>query len=307
MTVPTQSATTAASLPGGTSLVIYLNGRLVPKEQAVVSVFDHGLLYGDGVFEGIRAYNGRVFRLKEHLERLYRSARAIVLEIGLPIAEMEKAVLDTLRANNLRDAYIRLVVTRGVGDLGLDPKKCPKATVFIIADRIALYPPECYTDGLEVNTVSTRRNSSQALNPNIKSLNYLNNILAKIEAGLSGAREAIMLSLEGYVAECTGDNIFFIKGNRLVTPPTVAGALEGITRAVVWDLASVAGLAPEEMLFTPFDLFTADEVFLTGTAAEVIPVVRIDARTIGAGRPGPKTQKLIQAFRELAAREGTPI
>ncbi|MBL0350808.1 MAG: branched-chain-amino-acid transaminase [Elusimicrobia bacterium] len=287
--------------------MIYLNGRLVPKEQAVVSVFDHGLLYGDGVFEGIRAYNGRVFRLKEHLERLYRSARAIVLEIGLPIAEMEKAVLDTLRANNLRDAYIRLVVTRGVGDLGLDPKKCPKATVFIIADRIALYPPECYTDGLEVNTVSTRRNSSQALNPNIKSLNYLNNILAKIEAGLSGAREAIMLSLEGYVAECTGDNIFFIKGNRLVTPPTVAGALEGITRAVVWDLASVAGLAPEEMLFTPFDLFTADEVFLTGTAAEVIPVVRIDARTIGAGRPGPKTQKLIQAFRELAAREGTPI
>lgn len=307
MTVPIQPATTAASLPGGTSLVIYLNGRLVPKEQAVVSVFDHGLLYGDGVFEGIRAYNGRVFRLKEHLERLYRSARAIVLEIGLPIAEMEKAVLDTLRANNLRDAYIRLVVTRGVGDLGLDPKKCPKATVFIIADRIALYPPECYTDGLEVNTVSTRRNSSQALNPNIKSLNYLNNILAKIEAGLSGAREAIMLSLEGYVAECTGDNIFFIKGNRLVTPPTVAGALEGITRAVVWDLASVAGLAPEEMLFTPFDLFTADEVFLTGTAAEVIPVVRIDARTIGAGRPGPKTQKLIQAFRELAAREGTPI
>ncbi|HNC74966.1 MAG TPA: branched-chain-amino-acid transaminase [Elusimicrobiota bacterium] len=286
---------------------MFLNGRLVPKEQAVVSVFDHGLLYGDGVFEGIRAYNGRVFRLQEHLERLYRSARAIVLDIGMPLADMEKAVLDTLRANKLKDAYIRLVVTRGVGDLGLDPKKCPKATVFIIADRIALYPPECYTEGLEVNTVSTRRNSSQALNPNIKSLNYLNNILAKIEAGLSGAREAIMLSLEGYVAECTGDNIFFIKGNRLVTPPTVAGALEGITRAVVWGLASGAGLVPEEMLFTPFDLFTADEVFLTGTAAEVIPVVRIDARTIGAGRPGPKTQKLIQAFRELAGREGTPI
>ncbi|HMX93954.1 MAG TPA: branched-chain-amino-acid transaminase [Elusimicrobiota bacterium] len=307
MTAPTQPATTAAALPGGSSLQIFLNGRLVPKEQAVVSVFDHGLLYGDGVFEGIRAYNGRVFRLQEHLERLYRSARAIVLDIGMPLADMEKAVLDTLRANKLKDAYIRLVVTRGVGDLGLDPKKCPKATVFIIADRIALYPPECYTEGLEVNTVSTRRNSSQALNPNIKSLNYLNNILAKIEAGLSGAREAIMLSLEGYVAECTGDNIFFIKGNRLVTPPTVAGALEGITRAVVWSLASGAGLVPEEMLFTPFDLFTADEVFLTGTAAEVIPVVRIDARTIGAGRPGPKTQKLIQAFRELAGREGTPI
>lgn len=307
MTAPTQPATTAAALPGGSSLQIFLNRHLVPKEQAVVSVFDHGLLYGDGVFEGIRAYNGRVFRLQEHLERLYRSARAIVLDIGMPLADMEKAVLDTLRANKLKDAYIRLVVTRGVGDLGLDPKKCPKATVFIIADRIALYPPECYTEGLEVNTVSTRRNSSQALNPNIKSLNYLNNILAKIEAGLSGAREAIMLSLEGYVAECTGDNIFFIKGNRLVTPPTVAGALEGITRAVVWGLASGAGLVPEEMLFTPFDLFTADEVFLTGTAAEVIPVVRIDARTIGAGRPGPKTQKLIQAFRELAGREGTPI
>ena len=286
---------------------IYMNGKLVPEREARVSVFDHGLLYGDGVFEGIRAYNGRVFRLQEHLERLYRSARAIVLDIGMPLADMEKAVLDTLRANKLKDAYIRLVVTRGVGDLGLDPKKCPKATVFIIADRIALYPPECYTEGLEVNTVSTRRNSSQALNPNIKSLNYLNNILAKIEAGLSGAREAIKLSLEGYVAECTGDNIFFIKGNRLVTPPTVAGALEGITRAVVWGLASGAGLVPEEMLFTPFDLFTADEVFLTGTAAEVIPVVRIDARTIGAGRPGPKTQKLIQAFRELAGREGTPI
>jgi branched-chain amino acid aminotransferase len=207
---------------------------------------------------------------------------------------------------NVRDE-LNAVAVNSLAEIEAGSKKCPKATVFIIADRIALYPPECYTEGLEVNTVSTRRNSSQALNPNIKSLNYLNNILAKIEAGLSGAREAIMLSLEGYVAECTGDNIFFIKGNRLVTPPTVAGALEGITRAVVWGLASGAGLVPEEMLFTPFDLFTADEVFLTGTAAEVIPVVRIDARTIGAGRPGPKTQKLIQAFRELAGREGTPI
>jgi branched-chain amino acid aminotransferase len=233
---------TNSSLPGGPSLRIYMNGALVAKEQAVVSVFDHGLLYGDGVFEGIRAYNGRVFRLKEHLDRLYRSARAIVLDIGMTPAEMERAVLETLRANGLRDAYIRLVVTRGVGDLGLDPKKCPKPTVFIIADKIALYPPECYTQGLEVNTVSTRRNSSQALNPNIKSLNYLNNILAKIEAGLSGAREAIMLSLEGYVAECTGDNLFYVKGNRLVTPPPSAGALEGITRGAVLDLAPSLGL-----------------------------------------------------------------
>src|SRR5688572_19797195 len=213
-------------------MLVNLNGKLVPKEQAVVSVFDHGLLYGDGVFEGIRAYNGRVFRLEEHLARLHRSARALVLDIGLTTKQLTAAVLETLRANRLRDAYIRLVVTRGTGDLGLDPKKCPKATVFIIADKIALYPEECYTQGLEVNTVSTRRNSSQAVNPNIKSLNYLNNILAKIEAGLSGAREAIMLSLEGYVAECTGDNIFFIKGDRLVTPTTAAGALEGITRAV---------------------------------------------------------------------------
>jgi branched-chain amino acid aminotransferase len=286
---------------------IHVNGRLVPRDQAVVSVFDHGLLYGDGVFEGIRAYHGRVFRLQEHLDRLYRSARAIVLDIGLSPAQMREAVLETLRANRLRDAYIRLVVTRGVGDLGLDPKKCPRPTVIIIADKIALYPEECYTQGLEVNTVSTRRNSSQAVSPNIKSLNYLNNILAKIEAGLSGVKEAIMLSTEGYVAECTGDNIFYLKGKRLVTPPTAAGALEGITRAVVLDLAPSLGFAAEERFFTPFDLHTADEVFLTGTAAEVVPVVRIDARTIGDGRPGPHTRRLIESFRELTGREGVPI
>ncbi len=307
MSTKTDPVAGPSASSGGANLKIYLNGRLVPRDQAVVSVFDHGLLYGDGVFEGIRAYNGRVFRLPEHLERLFRSARALVLNVGMSLDALRDAVRETLRANNLRDAYIRLVVTRGVGDLGLDPKKCPQATVIIIADKIALYPPECYTQGLEVNTVSTRRNSSQAVNPNIKSLNYLNNILAKIEAGLSGAQEAIMLSLEGYVAECTGDNIFFIKGRRLATPPTVAGALEGITRAVVAELAPTLGLAYEERLFTPFDLFTADEVFLTGTAAEVIPVVRIDARTIGDGRPGPQTQRLIKAFRDLTGREGTPI
>ncbi len=297
----------AAALPGAPSLQIFLNGRLVPKEQAVLSVFDHGLLYGDGVFEGIRAYNGRVFRVKEHLDRLYRSAQAIVLDIGMTFDQMQTAVLQTLRANGLKDAYIRLVVTRGVGDLGLDPKKCPSPTIFIIADKIALYPEECYTKGLEINTVSTRRNSSQALNPNIKSLNYLNNILAKIEAGVSGAREAIMLSLEGYVAECTGDNIFFIKGQRLVTPPAAAGALEGITRGAVMELAPAVGFSVEERLFTPFDLYTADEVFLTGTAAEVIPVVKIDARPIGQGKPGPQTKRLIEAFHLLTQKEGVLI
>jgi len=289
------------------ALMIYINGRLLPKDQATVSVFDHGLLYGDGVFEGIRAYNGRVFRLTEHLERLARSARAIVLDTGLTLKELETAVLDTLRANHLRDAYVRLVVTRGTGDLGLDPKKCPRPTVIIIADKISLYPDEFYQKGLEVNTVSTRRNTSQAVSPNIKSLNYLNNILAKIESGLSGAGEALMLSTEGYVAECTGDNIFYIKGNQLITPPTVAGALEGITRAVVMELAPSLGLVAEERLFTPFDLYTAEEVFLTGTAAEIIPVVKMDARPIGSGAPGVQTQRLITAFRALTQKEGTPI
>ncbi len=288
-------------------LLIYLNGRLVPKEQAVVSVFDHGLLYGDGVFEGIRAYNGRVFRLKEHLDRLYMSARAITLDIGMAPDQMQMAVLETLRANNLRDAYIRLVVTRGAGDLGLDPRKCSKPTVIIIADKIALYPAECYTSGLEVATAATRRNNPQALSPNIKSLNYLNNILAKIEANLMNMREAIMLNTEGFVAECTGDNIFYIKGKKLVTPPTTAGALEGITRNCVMELAARIGLDVEEKLFTAFDLHTADEAFLTGTAAEVVPVVRIDSRIIGNGKPGLITQKLIKSFRELTSREGTTI
>ncbi|MGQ0644202.1 MAG: branched-chain-amino-acid transaminase [Elusimicrobiota bacterium] len=309
--MPSQTASTGAgpspSAPAGGPRKIYLNGRLVPKEEAVISVFDHGLLYGDGVFEGIRAYNGRVFRLKEHLDRLLRSAQAITLDVKMTVADLEKAVLETLRANNLKDAYVRLVVTRGQGDLGLDPRKCPQPTVIIIADKILLYPEECYTNGLEVAIVSTRRNSAQAVNPAIKSLNYLNNVLAKIEANLVNVREAIMLNLEGYVAECTGDNVFFIKGDRLCTPPTSAGALEGITRNCVMELAPALGLKPEEKLFTAFDLHTADEVFLTGTAAEIIPVIRIDSRTIGSGKPGPLTQKLIRSFRDLTAREGTPI
>lgn len=287
--------------------VIYLNGRLVPAAEAVVSVFDHGLLYGDGVFEGIRAYNGRVFKLDEHLDRLFMSARAITLDIQMSKKELEKAVLDTLRANQIRDGYIRLVVTRGFGDLGLDPRKCPKPTVFCIADKIALYPEECYTRGLEVVTVSTRRNSPQALNGNIKSLNYLNNILAKIEATRANVSEAIMLNLEGFVTECTGDNIFFIKGGTLCTPPISIGALDGITRRCVMDLAKSLGLFVEEKLCTTYDLFTADEVFLTGTAAEVIPVVKIDSRDIGAAKPGPWTQKIIKSFRACTAKEGTPI
>jgi branched-chain amino acid aminotransferase len=288
-------------------LLIYLNGQLVPKAEAVISVFDHGLLYGDGVFEGIRAYNGRVFKMEEHLDRLWRSARAIMLDIPMTKADMTRAVLETLRANQLKDAYIRLVVTRGKGDLGLDPRKCPKPTVFIIADKIALYPEECYTHGLDVVIVNTRRNSPQALNPNIKSLNYLNNILAKIEANRVGVKEAIFLNLEGYVAECTGDNIFYVRDNKLHTPPAAAGALDGITRRCVLDVAKKLGIEAAEVFCTPYDLYTADEMFLTGTAAEVIPVVRLDSRKIGDGTPGPMTKKLIKAFRDLTRTEGTPI
>jgi branched-chain amino acid aminotransferase len=284
-----------------------VNGRLLPKEQAVVSVFDHGLLYGDGVFEGIRAYNGRVFRLQEHLDRLFRSARALVLTIPVTSEQLQRDVLETLRANHLKDGYVRLVVTRGTGDLGLDPRKCPRATVIIIAHHIALYPESCYTQGLELITASTRRNSSQAVNPNIKSLNYLNNVLAKIEANLANAPEAVMLNLEGYVAECTGDNIFYIKDRELITPPTSAGALDGITRKCVMELAQRMKLRVKETLFTPFDLYTAEEAFLTGTAAEVVPVVKIDSRPIGTGRPGVITQKLISAFRGLTQKEGVPI
>ena len=289
------------------SIKIWMNGRLTPKSEAVVSVFDHGLLYGDGVFEGIRAYGGRVFKLKEHLDRPYRSARAICLDMEMTPAQMESAVLETCRANSIKDGYVRLVVTRGSGDLGLDPRKCSSPMVFIIADRIALYPEESYTKGLTVITASTRRVSPQALNANIKSLNYLNNILAKIEANQVGVPEAILLNNEGYVAECTGDNIFYVRGKRLVTPPTAAGALEGVTRNTVMDLAPGLGLTVEEKFFTPYDLHTADEVFLTGTAAEIVPVVRLDTRVIGTGAPGAWTEKLRGAYRELTRREGVPI
>jgi branched-chain amino acid aminotransferase len=288
-------------------MLIYIDGEFLPKAEAKVSVFDHGLLYGDGVFEGIRSYNSRVFKLDEHLERLYDSAKSIMLQIPIPIETMKETVLETLRRNHLREAYIRLVVTRGVGDLGLDPDKCPKPSIIIIADKITLYPQKFYEDGLEIVTVSVRRNYSEAINPRIKSLNYLNNILAKIEGKQSGAEEVLMLNAEGYVVECSGDNIFWVKNGVLVTPPVHIGILEGVTRNSVIDLARDAGMQVEERVFTRHDLYIADECFLTGTAAEVIPVVKIDRRAIGDGQPGKVTEKLIAAFRQFAHNCGTPI
>jgi len=287
---------------------IYLDGKLVEKEEATVSVFDHGLLYGDGVFEGIRAYNGRVFRLREHLDRLYNSARAIRLEIPLTKKEMEAAVIDTLRANKLKDAYIRPIVTRGIGDLGLDPDRCQKPTVIIIADKINLYNESFYTTGLEVITAATKRMTPESLSPCIKSLNYLNNILAKLEAKRNGVEEAIMLNAQGYVAECTGDNLFILKENTLITPPPSAGALEGITRGAVMEVAkNKLKLLVKEDFFTTYQVYAADECFLTGTAAEVIPVVKLDGRPIGDGKPGKTTAKLIKEFRELTRLTGVPI
>jgi branched-chain amino acid aminotransferase len=287
--------------------LIYLNGKMVPDEEAVISVFDHGLLYGDGVFEGIRAYNGKVFRLVEHIRRLYESAHSIMLAIPLSQEEMIKSVVDTVNANNLRDAYIRLVVTRGVGDLGMDPRKCKKAQVFIIADKITLYPEELYEKGLEVITVATRRNIAEALEPKIKSLNYLNNIHAKIEANRAGVLEAIMLTNQGYICEGTGDNIFIYRRGELLTPPAYLGILEGITREAIIELAAREGIPLKEVPFTRHDLYISEECFLTGTAAEVIPVIEVDQRLIGSGKPGPITKKLIKLFRELTQSEGTPL
>lgn len=289
------------------SRVIYLDGELVPEEQARLSVFDHGILYGDGVFEGIRLYNGRVFRLDAHIDRLYRSAHAILLTMPLNKEQMEVALLRTVRANELRDGYVRLVVTRGVGDLGLDPKECKNPTVFIIADTIELYPEEKYREGLKVITCSTRRNISDALDPAIKSLNYLNNILAKIETNQAGADEGLLLNAEGYVAEATGDNVFMVNGKRLTTPPVSAGALDGITREVVMGLAREAGLDVEEGLFRLTAVYNADESFLTGTAAEVVPVREVDGRVIGSGKPGPVTGMLRERFAEYVRQEGTPV
>jgi len=288
-------------------MMIYMNGKMVPERDAKVSVFDHGLLYGDGVFEGIRAYNGRVFMLREHVDRLYRSARAITLKIPMSKEAMVKAVVRTCRETRTRNGYVRLVVTRGVGTLGLNPFTCKRPQVIIIAGSIQLYPKELYDKGMSIITVATVRNVSEALNPNIKSLNYLNNILAKIEAINGGVPEAVMLNAQGFVAEATGDNIFIIKGNTLLTPPPYAGVLEGITRNVVMDLARQAGYDVREQMLTRYDVYNADELFLTGTAAEVVPVVTIDRRTIGDGKPGKVTKELERRFREFANSVGEPV
>jgi len=286
---------------------IYLDGKYVDPAEAKISVFDHGLLYGDGVFEGIRLYQSNVFRLEEHLERLEYSAKAILLKIPLTRKELSHAVCETCRQSNLTDGYIRLVVTRGVGDLGLSPWLCPKPSVFVIADKIALYPPEYYTKGLEIVTVPTRRTNPAALSPAVKSLNYLNNILAKIEARQFGALEAIMLNDQGFVAECTGDNVFTIHKGRLYTPAAQQGALKGITRDTIFDIAKEIGVPLEEHDLTRYDLWNADECFLTGTGAEVIPVVKLDGREIGTGQPGPVFGKVLAAFRRRVLTEGTRL
>ncbi|PYM16800.1 MAG: branched-chain-amino-acid transaminase [Verrucomicrobia bacterium] len=286
---------------------IYIDGKYCGEKNAKISVFDHGLLYGDGIFEGIRAYHGRVFKLKEHIDRLFYSAKAILLDIPMSHAEIMRAVVETCRENNIRDGYIRLLVTRGAGTLGLNPNRCKDPSVIIIADNIQLYPPELYEKGMEIVTVATTRNLHSALNPAIKSLNYLNNVLAKIEANNAGCEEAIMLNAEGFVAECTGDNIFIVKAGQLMTPPLSAGALYGITRGVVMDLARAEGVSVAEPNLTRYDLFNAEECFLTGTGAELIPVVKIDGRVIGAGKPGPLTRTLVDKYRALTKSSGEPI
>ncbi|MFT3992551.1 MAG: branched-chain-amino-acid transaminase [Luteolibacter sp.] len=286
---------------------IWLDGNLVDESAAKISVFDHGLLYGDGVFEGIRFYNGRIFRLEEHIRRLFDSARAIILNMPWTIEEVCKYTCETVAANGLTDGYIRLVVTRGVGDLGMNPYLCPKPSMFIIAATIKLYPEEHYTNGLSVVTCATRRPAPAALMPQVKSLNYLNNIMAKVEAIQSNALEAVMLNEQGYVAECTGDNIFIIKDGVLYSPKISDGALDGITRAAIIELAGKLNVPFEAKTLTRYDLYTADEFFLTGTAAEVIPVVAYDRRVIGTGKPGEFTKRFLTAYQELVMSTGTPV
>ena len=286
---------------------IYIGGKYYSERDAKISVFDHGLLYGDGIFEGIRAYNGRVFKLKEHIDRLFCSAKAILLKLPMAHADIMAAVVETCRRNRIREGYIRLVVTRGVGTLGLNPNRCKNPSVIIIADKIQLYPPEFYQRGMDIITVPTTRNLHSALNPAIKSLNYLNNILAKIEANNAGCEEAIMLNAQGFVAECTGDNLFIVKEGQLFTPPLSAGALYGITRKVVMELATESGLQVSEPNLTRYDLFNADECFVTGTGAELVPVVKIDGRVIGTGKPGPVTEDLVARYHALTKLSGEPI
>ncbi|MDD1709042.1 MAG: branched-chain-amino-acid transaminase [Methanoregulaceae archaeon] len=287
-------------------MIIYIDGKYLPKDEARISVFDHGFLYGDGVFEGIRAYNGRVFRLQEHLDRLYDSARTIDLAVPVSKEEMAEIILETLRRNKLKDGYIRPLVSRGVGDLGLDPRKCPKASVIVIAVEWGAMYGDLYEKGLKAITVSVRRNPADALPPNVKSLNYLNNILAKIEANYKGGDEAIFFDTNGYIAEGSGDNIFVVKNGVIFTPPTLNN-LRGITRAVVLEIAKSHGITLVEQNLGYYDMYSADEVFVTGTAAEVAPIVLIDGRSIGSGRPGPVTRQLMAAFKTVTETEGTPI
>jgi len=284
---------------------IYFNGKFVSREKAKVSVFDHGFLYGDGVFEGIRSYDCLVFRLQEHIERLYESAHAINLNIGMTQPGMIEVVVKTMKANKLRDGYIRLVVSRGEGDLGLDPRKCyGKPSIIVIADKISLYPEKLYKEGMEIVTVATLRNLPEALNPRIKSLNYLNNILAKIEAVNLGYQEALMLNHLGFIAECTGDNVFIVKKGKLLTPAVEMGALKGITRDAVLELAKNSDISTHEGMLSRQDIYTADECFLTGTAAEIIPVVKVDGRVIGSGKPGKMTQNILMQFHKLTKVSG---
>jgi len=288
-------------------MLIYLNGKLLPEEEAKISVFDRGLLYGDGIFEGIRIYDGRIFKLDEHIERLYFSAKAIMLEAPLNFYDMKNAIIQTVRSNKLKDGYIRLLVTRGSGDLGLNPARCKIPTLVIIASKIALYPESLYEKGLDVITASTRRNLPESVNPAIKSLNYLNNIMAKIEANNAGVPEALLLNQEGFVSECTGENIFIAAGKTVITPPVSAGVLCGITRSAIKDICSRLNIEFRETNFTRYDIFNADEAFLSGTAAEIVPVVSLDKRIIGNGKPGEITKSITREFRLLTRTDGVPV
>jgi branched-chain amino acid aminotransferase len=288
-------------------MLVYVDGTIVPKEEAKISVFDHGFLYGDGVFEGIRVYGGNIFRLDQHMVRLYESARSIALQIPMSRERLTRDVVRTVAANGKRDAYIRLVVSRGAGDLGIDPANCRTPTVVIIVDSIKLYPEEMYRNGVSLVTAAVRRTPLDCLDTRIKSLNYLNNILAKIQAKKAGALEAVMLNTQGAVAECTADNLFVAKGGVLSTPDLTQGALGGITRAAVLDLARAAGIPARETVLGLHDIYTADEAFLTGTAAEVVPVVALDGRGIGDGRPGPLTLRFMEAFKAIRVQDGTRV
>lgn len=286
---------------------IYLNGEFVTKENAKISVYDHGFLYGDGIFEGIRIYDGNIFRCKEHLDRLYDSAKSIMLDIPLTYEEMQQALVETIRKNGMRNGYIRLVVSRGPGNLGLDPTRCEKAWVIIIVEQLSIYPEEAYRNGLRSISVSQRRNIPDALSPKVKSLNYLNNILVKIQSNLAGVGEAIMLNAQGYVAEGSSDNIFIVKRGVVYTPPTYIGALEGVTRGAIIDLCGRLGYTLKEEPFTLHDVYAADEVFFTGTAAEVIAVREVDGRIIGKGQAGPITMHLLEEFRKIVTVEGVKV